>query len=51
MADSTQQHDDGRKARRREVYASETIGLVVIAVLLLVFTVLRYWHHVHWSLR
>jgi hypothetical protein len=45
------QHEDDHKPRRREVYASETTGLLVIAVLLLVLTLIRYWHHIHWSLR
>jgi hypothetical protein len=42
---------DDRKQRRRAVYASETTGLLVIAVLLLILTLIRYWHHIHWSLR
>jgi hypothetical protein len=42
--------DDG-KPRRRAVYASETTGLLAIAVLLLVLTLIRYWHHIHWSVR
>jgi hypothetical protein len=33
------------------VYASETTGLLLIAFLLLVLTLLRYWHDIHWSLR
>jgi hypothetical protein len=51
VPDSTPQHEDDPKPRRREVYASETTGLVVIAVLLLVLTLIRYWRHIHWSLR
>jgi hypothetical protein len=33
------------------VYASETAGLLLIAALLLVLTLIRYWHEIHWSLR
>jgi hypothetical protein len=33
------------------VYASEAAGLLLIAFLLLVLTVIRYWHDVHWSMR
>ena len=53
VPDTTPQHEheDDHKPRRREVYASETTGLLVIAVLLLVLTLIRYWHHIHWSLR
>ena len=43
--------EDDRKHRRRAVYASETTGLLVIAVLLLILTLMRYWHRIHWSLR
>ena len=36
---------------RHAVYASETTGLLIIAVVLLVLTLVRYWHNIHWSLR
>jgi hypothetical protein len=36
---------------RHSIYATETAGLLVIAVLLLILTVLRYWHDIHWSWR
>jgi hypothetical protein len=36
---------------RHAVYASETTGLLLIAALLLVLTLIRYWHEIHWSLR
>ncbi|MGP0017152.1 MAG: hypothetical protein ACLPHP_01175 [Candidatus Sulfotelmatobacter sp.] len=42
---------DDQKHRRHAVYASETTGLLLIAFLLLVLTLLRYWHDLHWSLR
>lgn len=29
----------------------QTIGLVAIAILLLVFILARSWHLIHWSLR
>jgi len=44
-----------RKAQRRHspphVWATETTGLLVIAVLILILMLARYWHLVHWSLR
>lgn len=43
--------DDSRKHRRHAVYASETTGLLLIALMLLVLTLVRYWHEIHWSLR
>jgi len=36
---------------RHAIYATETTGLLLIAFLLLILTVLRYWHDIHWSLR
>jgi len=45
------QDDSTHRHERHAVYASETTGLLIIAVLLLVLTLLRYWHDIHWSLR
>jgi hypothetical protein len=39
------------KQRRRPIYATETSGLLVIAFLILIFLVVRYWHAIHWSWR
>jgi hypothetical protein len=43
--------NESQKQHRQAVYASETAGLLLIAVLLLVLTLIRYWHDIHWSLR
>jgi hypothetical protein len=48
---SPETHDDAHKHHRHAVYASETTGLLLIAFLLLVLTLIRYWHEIHWSLR
>ncbi|HZC21695.1 MAG TPA: hypothetical protein VE866_00015 [Candidatus Binatia bacterium] len=45
-----QDHADP-KHHRHAVYASETTGLLLIAFVLLVLTLIRYWHEIHWSLR
>jgi len=45
------QDDSSHKHHRHAVYASETVGLLLIAGLLLVLTLIRYWHYIHWSLR
>ena len=45
------QHEHSHKHQRHAIYATETTGLLVIAFLLLILTVLRYWHDIHWSLR
>ena len=39
------------KHHHPQVYASETSGLLLIALVLLVLTLVRYWHEIHWSLR
>jgi hypothetical protein len=49
VPDPTSQDD--HKQRRHAVYSSETTGLLLIAFLLLVLTLLRYWRDIHWSLR
>jgi hypothetical protein len=51
VADLEQPDDSPRKRDPRGVYASETTGLLVIAVLLLAVILIRYWHYIHWSLR
>ena len=42
---------DPSKPDRHAVYASEATGLLLIAFLLLVLTLIRYWHVIHWSWR
>jgi hypothetical protein len=44
-------NDNAARHHRHAVYASEAMGLLVIALLLLALTVVRYWHDIHWSLR
>jgi|GraSoiStandDraft_24_1057298.scaffolds.fasta_scaffold04295_3 hypothetical protein len=36
---------------KRPIYTLETTGLLIIALLVLIVTVIRYWHHVVWSAR
>jgi hypothetical protein len=33
------------------IYTLEATGLIVIAILILIVTVVRYWHHIPWSAR
>jgi hypothetical protein len=44
-------HEDSHRHHRHAVYASETTGLLLIAFMLLILTLVRYWHDLHWSLR
>jgi hypothetical protein len=50
VVNAQRQHDSDHK-HRHAIYATETSGLLLIAFLLLVLTVIRYWHVIHWSLR
>jgi len=45
------QQEAAHKHHWHAVYASETTGLLLISVLLLVLTLIRYWRAIHWSLR
>jgi hypothetical protein len=45
------QNGPAGKNRRHAAYAAETSGLLLIAFLLLVLIVVRYWHAIHWSWR
>jgi hypothetical protein len=45
------QRDHSHKHRRQAIYATETTGLLLIAFLLLILTLLRYWHDIYWSFR
>jgi hypothetical protein len=42
---------DSPRAHHHAVYASEATGLLLIALVLLILTLVRYWHDIHWSLR
>jgi len=37
--------------RRNSSHTTEVSGLLLLAFLLLVGTVIRYWHAIHWSVR
>jgi hypothetical protein len=37
--------------RTPQVYTLEATGLLMIALLVLVLTLARYWHHIPWSAR
>jgi hypothetical protein len=45
------QNDSTHKQPRHAIYATETSGLLLIAFLLLILTLIRYWHVIHWSWR
>ena len=45
------ENDSAERPHHHAVYASETAGLLLIAAVLLVLTLVRYWHEIHWSWR
>ena len=51
MPEAQRQNDSQRKHRRHAIYATETSGLLLVAFLLLVLTLIRYWHAIRWSVR
>ena len=40
-----------KKRPKHHIYALETTGLLLIAVMLLIVTLIRYWHNINWSAR
>ena len=34
---------------QRSAQALETLGLILIVLLILAITITRSWHHIHWS--
>jgi hypothetical protein len=48
-ADSAHQED--RHQHRHTIYAAEATGLLLMAVLLLILTLIRYWRYIPWSAR
>ena len=42
---------DKHHHRLPEIYTLETTGLLVIAILILILTLIRYWHNIPWSAR
>lgn len=46
---SPQKASSPKHHHKHHAYALETTGLLVIAVLLLVLTLVRYWRYIAWS--
>ena len=45
------EHRDNKHRHRHSIYAAEATGLLLMAVLLLVLTIIRYWRYIPWSAR
>ena len=42
---------DEKHRHRHPIYAAEATGLLLMAVLLLILTIIRYWSYIPWSAR
>jgi hypothetical protein len=42
---------DDHHRHRHPIYAAEATGLLLMAVLLLILTIVRYWSYIQWSAR
>ena len=42
---------DNKHQHRHSIYAAEATGLLLMAVLLLILTLIRYWRYIPWSAR
>jgi hypothetical protein len=50
-AASPQRQPESHQPPKRHIYTQEATGIVVIAILILILTLARYWHHIAWSAR
>jgi hypothetical protein len=50
IAPAPQKVDDHHR-HRHPIYAAEATGLVVMAIMLLVLILIRYWPDSHWTVR
>jgi hypothetical protein len=44
-------HTSFEHHRTPQIYTLEATGLLVIAAVILILTLARYWHHINWSAR
>jgi hypothetical protein len=42
---------DDQHRHRHPTYAAEATGLLLMAILLLILTIIRYWSYIQWSAR
>jgi hypothetical protein len=45
------EHQDNEHQHRHSIYAAEATGLLLMAVLLLILTLIRYWRDIPWGAR
>jgi hypothetical protein len=42
---------DSKQQHRHHAYAAEATGLLLMGILLLIVTLVRYWSYINWSIR
>lgn len=47
----TQHQSPASHRPKRPFYSLETTGLIIMAILILILILIRYWHHIPWSAR
>ena len=45
------QHQDSKHQHHHAIYAAEATGLLIMAILLLILTIIRYWRYIPWGAR
>jgi hypothetical protein len=45
------EHSSAGHHRTPQIYTLEATGLLLIATLILILTLVRYWHHFAWGVR
>jgi len=48
---SDNKHQDSKHRQRHSIYAADATGLLLMAVLLLILTIIRYWRYIPWNAR
>ena len=46
-----EKHPDSKHEHHHATYAAEATGLLLMAVLLLILTIIRYWRYIPWGAR
>jgi hypothetical protein len=48
---SDKQHQKNEHRQRQSTYAAEATALLLMAAVLLIFTIIRYWRYIPWRAR
>ncbi|MGA8309387.1 MAG: hypothetical protein WB755_05120 [Terriglobales bacterium] len=51
MPAANPQPDHPSPGRKNPIYTQEAAGVLIIGLLILILTLVRYWHYIAWSAR